>query len=204
MTIGERIRKIRTEKGLTQKKLGELCGMNEVQIRQYELGKANPKIETIERIAIALNCSSNDLRGIPGDSIFYDMTEIGDYIQLNRTNLGLSQKELAEKLAISIDTLCCYERGELTPSQEQLAKLRKIFYSPIPVIDEISIPTNQSWMEESKMLNDMLIPHKQQRTKREVRFSDLEPSFNKLNPTGKTEILKRLEELTNLKQYTDK
>lgn len=28
--------------------------MNEVQIRQYELGKANPKIETIDKIASAL------------------------------------------------------------------------------------------------------------------------------------------------------
>ena len=55
MTVGENIRNIRKEKGLTQKKLAELCGINEVQIRQYELGKANPKIETISKIADALN-----------------------------------------------------------------------------------------------------------------------------------------------------
>ena len=61
MKIGENIRKIRKEKGLTQKKLGELCEMNEVQIRQYELGKANPKIETAMRIANALNVDIGDL-----------------------------------------------------------------------------------------------------------------------------------------------
>lgn len=55
MTIGENIRKIRKEKGLTQKKLGELCNMNEVQIRQYELGKAKPKLETAIKIATALS-----------------------------------------------------------------------------------------------------------------------------------------------------
>jgi len=54
VTIGEHIKRIRKEKGLTQKKLGELCGINEVQIRQYELGKANPKIETVNKVAIAL------------------------------------------------------------------------------------------------------------------------------------------------------
>ncbi len=54
MTVGENIRRIRKEKGLTQKQLGELCQMNEVQIRQYELGKANPKIETVNKIASAL------------------------------------------------------------------------------------------------------------------------------------------------------
>lgn len=56
MTVGENIKRIRNEKGLTQKQLGELCGINEVQIRRYELGgkNANPKIETIQKIADAL------------------------------------------------------------------------------------------------------------------------------------------------------
>lgn len=54
MTVGENIKRIRKEKGLTQKQLGKLCQMNEVQIRQYELGKANPKIETVDKIASAL------------------------------------------------------------------------------------------------------------------------------------------------------
>lgn len=61
MTVGENIKRIRKEKGLTQKKLGELCGINEVQVRQYELGKANPKIETLMKIAKALNVPINEL-----------------------------------------------------------------------------------------------------------------------------------------------
>lgn len=58
--IGEKIKKYRKEKGLTQKKLSELSNINEVQIRQYELGKANPKIETIEKIAKALETTTDD------------------------------------------------------------------------------------------------------------------------------------------------
>lgn len=54
MSVGENIRKLRKEKGLTQKRLGELSNINEVQIRQYELGKANPKLQTIHKIASAL------------------------------------------------------------------------------------------------------------------------------------------------------
>lgn len=63
MTVGENIKRIRKQKGLTQKKLGELCEpkINEVQIRQYELGRANPKIETIDRIASALGVKIVDL-----------------------------------------------------------------------------------------------------------------------------------------------
>ena len=42
MAVGENIRKFRKEKGLTQKRLGQLCGIDEANIRKYELGKANP------------------------------------------------------------------------------------------------------------------------------------------------------------------
>ena len=63
MTIGENIRKHRKEKGLTQKKLGELCipPIAESTIRRYELGKLNPKIATIKKIADALGVSVGDI-----------------------------------------------------------------------------------------------------------------------------------------------
>lgn len=54
MTTGERIREARKKAGLTQRALGELCKMPDSQIRQYELGMVNPKIEQIQRIAKAL------------------------------------------------------------------------------------------------------------------------------------------------------
>lgn len=54
MTKGEKIKKCRLERGLTQKKLGELCGMSEAQIGQYENGYREPKRETLEKIVLAL------------------------------------------------------------------------------------------------------------------------------------------------------
>lgn len=63
MTLGEKIKAIRKERGFTQKKLGELCGINEANIRKYELGKQNPKIETIDKIASALGISAFELMG---------------------------------------------------------------------------------------------------------------------------------------------
>lgn len=56
MTIGESIKKARLDKGLTQKELGEkLGGISQQQIGQWETNKANPKKETIEKIAAALD-----------------------------------------------------------------------------------------------------------------------------------------------------
>lgn len=58
MTQGERIRYIRTERGLTQQQLGEMCGFSEstadVRIRQYESNKKSPKDDTLRVIAKAL------------------------------------------------------------------------------------------------------------------------------------------------------
>ena len=64
MLIGDNIRRFRKERGITQKKLGELCGIAEPNIRKYENGKQNPKLETLEKIASALGVTAFDLMGI--------------------------------------------------------------------------------------------------------------------------------------------
>ena len=54
MTIGECIREARTKKGWTQKQLGDKCNMADSAIRRYESDRGNPTIDTLKRIAAAL------------------------------------------------------------------------------------------------------------------------------------------------------
>lgn len=61
MPTGTKIKEIRQRKGLTQKQLGDLCGMADSAIRRYENGNANPKIETLQKIADALGCDLSEL-----------------------------------------------------------------------------------------------------------------------------------------------
>lgn len=63
MTVGDNIRRLRLEKNWTQKQLGEACKpqIAESTIRRYELGKLNPKRETINRIADALEVFPGDI-----------------------------------------------------------------------------------------------------------------------------------------------
>lgn len=65
MRIGEKIRLFRKAEGLTQKELGEKIGMSDAQIRNYESGRANPKIDTLKRIAVGL--------GVPLDNLYSDI-----------------------------------------------------------------------------------------------------------------------------------
>ncbi len=63
-TIGERIRELRKEQGLTQKELGERAGIAEPTIRRYELGRLNPKFETVKKIAKALGVPASCVYGL--------------------------------------------------------------------------------------------------------------------------------------------
>lgn len=95
MTVGERIRNARKNAGLTQKQLGEKCGIAEPTIRRYELGKLNPKYETLQKIASALE--------IPLSQILPINEQIGlaalDYLS-PETNEGRSRQ-----LHLSFDLL---------------------------------------------------------------------------------------------------
>ena len=59
--LGQRIRYYRTTKGLSQEKLAELSGCHHTYIGQIERGEKNATIESIEKIAIALNISLSTL-----------------------------------------------------------------------------------------------------------------------------------------------
>lgn len=61
MTTGECIKKRRIECGLTQKELGHLIDVSQQMVAQYENGERNPKIETLKKMANALNCTIADL-----------------------------------------------------------------------------------------------------------------------------------------------
>lgn len=67
MTTGEKIRAARKKAGMTQKQLGASCNppIPEITIRLYELGKRNPKIDALQRIAAVLNMPIYKTLGIP-------------------------------------------------------------------------------------------------------------------------------------------
>ena len=57
MAIGERIKRIRTFRKMTQSQLGDAVGLSDVRIRQYELGNRTPKTDMIQQMAEALDCN---------------------------------------------------------------------------------------------------------------------------------------------------
>lgn len=132
MTIGENIRQARKKAGLTQRQLAEKSGVATITLQQYERGVREPKLDTIAKIARAMNLFASDL--ISGDQwqnvdmTFTDTTErygqetpqyyrmIEAFSTLNHTG--------AEKAAVAVEDLSKvpeYRRedgaviGQLTP-----------------------------------------------------------------------------------------
>lgn len=64
-TFGERLKKARKAKKLTQKELAEIIGTTESNVGHYENDRAYPKAEAIIKICLELNISSDWLLGLP-------------------------------------------------------------------------------------------------------------------------------------------
>ena len=71
MTIGDRIRALRKEKGLTQKELAQKLGVSASMIGQYETSVRKPKFETVEKIADALGVNTMEI---------VDMSPVSPYL----------------------------------------------------------------------------------------------------------------------------
>ena len=62
MEIGQKIRKARLERGMTQQELGDIVGVQKSAIAKYENGKVvNIKRSTLQKIASALNIRPSEL-----------------------------------------------------------------------------------------------------------------------------------------------
>ena len=139
MDIGEKIKDYRKESGLSQKDLGQKLNVSQQHIAQYESGKRIPKLDTIQKIATALNISVNDLLESPlDDSPLYRAFR----------NSDVSDNPLEKH----------YANSKLT---EQIT----------------------DWQQAD---------------------IELIKSFKKLNDSGKTVAIERVEELTEIPRYTQR
>ena len=62
--IGENVRRIRMEKGLTQERLAEEAELSLAAIQKVEAGQSGLRLETLIRIALTLGASLDILAGI--------------------------------------------------------------------------------------------------------------------------------------------
>ena len=60
-TVGQNVRRLRKERDLLQEELAGRAGVSDQTIRNVEAGRYNTKLETLSKIAAALNVPLGDL-----------------------------------------------------------------------------------------------------------------------------------------------
>lgn len=209
--IGENIKHIRLEKKMTQKELGaKLGGISQQQIGQWETGKAKPKIETIKKIADALEVNYTRLiietpfsSGSREERSKMNDEELADYLTYLTTDDDTKKQEILAQVK---------KRKELQPqtgnipfdisgyTEEELTEIKE-FATFIKGIEKHNSELNHDNKERHKLLihyYDTL-----QRTGRDALLEILS-SLRILNKQGQLEAVKRVEELTAIPRYTTK
>jgi transcriptional regulator with XRE-family HTH domain len=59
MTLGERIKQLRSEKGLSQSQLAEMIGISYPQMSRYEIKGVQPPADVLKKIADALDTTAD-------------------------------------------------------------------------------------------------------------------------------------------------
>jgi len=93
MTIGNRIRIAREQKGLSQAELGRSVGVKAQSVQQWESGMTAPRQQRVEKIASVLGVSANWIFTGGGPQQPPEMTEDNEYtVAINRDELTLLEK----------------------------------------------------------------------------------------------------------------
>lgn len=128
MTIGENIRRIRKERGLTLKQLGDEVGVSEAYIRAYETGRRNPKLKSLEALAKALHVNVEALTGANFDGVKAMHMLFQIFRQYSGELVEYKDKEGNEQIAVSFGSLMLmrswFERYE--EYQKEVKKCEKI------------------------------------------------------------------------------
>lgn len=101
-SVGQRIRNYRTKLGLSQEKLAELSGCHPTYIGQLERGEKNATLESVEKIADALEIPLSKLfEKLGGKKDDYDDTPLKCYELLSaRTK---EEQEQLYRILLEID-----------------------------------------------------------------------------------------------------
>lgn len=115
MDVQYRIRKTRKEKGLTQEELAERMGVTQSMVGQYETNKQPPKLDTLKKIAKALDVPENYL--LIGEEDFV----AGPVVLSSITHGSARITTDAEKQIME-----CFELLNLEGRREALKRIREL------------------------------------------------------------------------------
>lgn len=115
-TTGEKIKRAGLYRGISQKDLGKMLGVSTMSISQWERGVRKPKIDTIAKIAKALNVNMIDLMN--GDFTTKHSKNEKMIVSNNENIKYLTESKTKEQNLL----LCAEEAGEWIQAVSKMAR----------------------------------------------------------------------------------
>lgn len=129
MSIGDNVRRLREEHGLTQRELGEIAGVSDKAVSTWELGTKEPRMAAVARMATYFQ--------IPKSAILDDPLPAAEFAaaleRLCRA-WGRTPEQLERELTIPRARLWQLRRGQVAPTEEELDQLVAYFHVPRAVL----------------------------------------------------------------------
>ncbi|MDI6894619.1 MAG: helix-turn-helix domain-containing protein [Bacillota bacterium] len=117
LRVGNTVRTLREQKGITVTDLARATGLSPAHISEIERGRTAPSIRTLEKLARALGVSAGVLvRSVGANGV-------GEKLRRLRERLGLTQKGVAEKAGVSYGLIGQIESGRTQSSVTTLSLL---------------------------------------------------------------------------------
>lgn len=135
MNTGEKIKQLRIKNGITQKELANKSGLATGTIQQYELQKRKPKLETVEKIADALNVKIDELLDI--DVVNNSLTEEFYGIYVSETELRKKLLKILIALLEQFNVDGMLDLYEYTKTIENEPLYKSMFYNNKVLLDKL-------------------------------------------------------------------
>jgi transcriptional regulator with XRE-family HTH domain len=113
-TVGDHIRKRRLGLKLLQREVAEQVGVDTTSLFNWEGNRSNPEIRYMPAVIRFLGYDPQPAANTTGERLVRQ-----------RTSLGLSQKESAERIGVDASTLAKWERGEREPAGGFLERVER-------------------------------------------------------------------------------
>jgi transcriptional regulator with XRE-family HTH domain len=113
-TVGDHIRKRRLGLKLLQREVAEQIGVDTTSVFNWEGNRSSPEIRYMPAIIRFLGYDPQPA-----------VNTLGEQLVRQRTSLGLSQKEAAERIGVDPSTLAKWERGEREPAGGFLGRVKR-------------------------------------------------------------------------------
>lgn len=175
-TTGNKIRLVRTQRGLTQKELGDRCDIDELIIKKYELGEQNPRLDALEKIAYALEIDP---------AYFGTFWKTADFSTFDKTKSDEEKKAAFQNLSFDLlQNMTDWVESALLWVKKRNALLR---FDVPKIANNISEFTDKEFdVEYYHIIQELIF------------------CFENLNTDGQRKLFSRLSELLEMPKYTEK